>query len=263
MQPKLKKQHNMKKALFLLLTSISLFAIVGCEKEEEPQKQQVKVVESITVNDSIIMTEGESRKLSYHIYPKELSIYTKVVWSSLNENVATVSSTGEVKAIKKGTCQIVVATADQKHKASCLVTVNEKPKEPILPPTLSFNVLYLGGDIVELGDDNTIYNVKTGQTISGSVSIKSKEYIRQIYYMYNNNVSGFTVSPNGWWTDYVTSSLDKPQNYYGYYYLKDGCKSATLSFVFTAKSNISGSKITFSATDVHGNSSDLVLTIVE
>ena len=47
-----------------------------------------------------------------------------VTWTSSNTSVATVSSTGLVKAVKKGTATITVKTADGGKTATCKVTVN-------------------------------------------------------------------------------------------------------------------------------------------
>ena len=47
-----------------------------------------------------------------------------VKWSSGRKAVATVNSTGLVKAVKKGTATITVKTADGGKTATCKVTVN-------------------------------------------------------------------------------------------------------------------------------------------
>ena len=47
----------------------------------------------------------------------------KVSWSSSNTAVATVSSTGLVRALKTGTATITVKTADGGHSATCRITV--------------------------------------------------------------------------------------------------------------------------------------------
>ena len=46
-----------------------------------------------------------------------------VSWKSSNTKIATVSSKGVVKGIKKGTVNIIVTTADGKKTAVCKVTV--------------------------------------------------------------------------------------------------------------------------------------------
>ena len=54
--------------------------------------------------------------------------YTKVTWKSSNNKVATVSSKGVVKAVKKGTAIITCTAVDgSKKKATCKVTV-KSPK---------------------------------------------------------------------------------------------------------------------------------------
>ncbi|MEI6132098.1 MAG: Ig-like domain-containing protein, partial [Bacillota bacterium] len=47
----------------------------------------------------------------------------KVTWKSSNTKVATVSSTGKVKGIKKGTATITVTTVDGKKTSKCVISV--------------------------------------------------------------------------------------------------------------------------------------------
>lgn len=53
--------------------------------------------------------------------PKGTASY-KMTWRSSNKKVATVSTSGKVKALKKGKAKITVTTANGK-KATCTITV--------------------------------------------------------------------------------------------------------------------------------------------
>lgn len=60
------------------------------------------------VPNRISLKEGEKGKLSYKLMPSGAT--TKVIWKSSNEDVATVSSTGQVIAISQGEAKITATT---------------------------------------------------------------------------------------------------------------------------------------------------------
>ena len=64
----------------------------------------------------------QTTKLIPTINPSNAS-NKKVIWKSSNKAITTVSSTGTVKGIKKGSCYISVVTVDGKKSAKCIVRV--------------------------------------------------------------------------------------------------------------------------------------------
>ena len=86
---------------------------------------EVIAVNSISLDKtSIELNVGNTATLNVTILP-ENATNQKVAWSSSNSSVATVSSTGEVKGIAKGTAIITVKTEDGGKTATCKVTVKE------------------------------------------------------------------------------------------------------------------------------------------
>ena len=85
--------------------------------------------------DTIIA--GNTDQLTAAVAPANAT-NTGVSWASDNTAVATVSSTGLVTAVSKGTAQITVTTADGSKTATCTVTVTT------LQPTVTLddNVIY-------------------------------------------------------------------------------------------------------------------------
>lgn len=70
------------------------------------------------------ITVGSKKTLKATVSPKKPS-NKKVVWTSSNKKVATVSSKGVVKAVKAGTAKITATAADGSgKKATCKVTVS-------------------------------------------------------------------------------------------------------------------------------------------
>ena len=80
-------------------------------------------VETLTLNktESLIYV-GNFEQLKATISPVNASS-KKLIWSSSNSSVASVSTNGNIQGKKEGTATITVMTEDGKKKASCLVTV--------------------------------------------------------------------------------------------------------------------------------------------
>lgn len=80
-------------------------------------------VTAIAVNPSQhSMTEGDSYTLSVSFYPSNASNKT-VTWSSNYTPVATVNSSGTVKAIKEGSAIITARSEDGGYTSTCKITV--------------------------------------------------------------------------------------------------------------------------------------------
>jgi len=75
---------------------------------------------------------GTTLKLTVEMEPSDTE--TILTWTSSNEEVATVTDEGVVKALKKGTATITVKTANDK-KATCEITVPQAPKKVTLNKT--------------------------------------------------------------------------------------------------------------------------------
>ena len=84
-------------------------------------------VESVAVTpETTTIEEGKTVSLTASITPKNAT-NKKVTWSSSDNNVATVSDTGVVTAVKAGTATITVTTDDGEYTATCAVTVTKAP----------------------------------------------------------------------------------------------------------------------------------------
>ena len=68
------------------------------------------------------ITAGKTFRLAAWPQPSNAT-NKQVTWTSSNTAVATVSSTGLVKAVKKGTATITVKTVDGGYTAACKITV--------------------------------------------------------------------------------------------------------------------------------------------
>jgi uncharacterized protein YjdB len=97
-------------------------------------------VSDITLSDlTADLWVGDTKTLTATITP-ETATNTDVIWSSSNENVATVSSDGIITAIDKGSCTITCTATDGSDITStCDVTV----KQPVSSVEFSYETLDL------------------------------------------------------------------------------------------------------------------------
>ncbi len=82
-------------------------------------------VTGVSINKgSTTLAIGKSETLTATVTPDNAT-NKNVIWKSSDESVATVSSSGVVKAVSEGTAKITVTTQDGGYTDTCTVTVNE------------------------------------------------------------------------------------------------------------------------------------------
>jgi len=110
----------MKKLFFIAIATIVAFA--SCNQE-----QGGKTVREVYVTpEELTIGEGNSETLEYSVVP-ESAMYTQVVWSSSNKEVATVSRKGIVTAVSAGTCTITCKVDDVEGYCDVTVTTVRVP----------------------------------------------------------------------------------------------------------------------------------------
>ena len=80
--------------------------------------------------DEITMIGGRPCRIVYTLEPED-SVLETLVWSSSNEEVATVNQYGVVRAIKKGSATITAVNTATGQEESCKVTVKRGPLTPL------------------------------------------------------------------------------------------------------------------------------------
>lgn len=104
--------------LFLLICCC--VCIASCVKEP-----QVIQVTGITIDSSsLILTEGESAKLTATISPSNAD-NQGIIWPSSNASIASVSN-GRVSAVSVGSATITAKSDDGGKTATCNITVSSK-----------------------------------------------------------------------------------------------------------------------------------------
>lgn len=110
---------NRRIALLLLI----LLPVVFSCTEKEPEVEQVISVESVTISKNTAeLTIGETLQLSASVSPSSAT-NKEISWSSSNQSIASVSSSGLITAIGEGLATIT-ASIDGK-KAECAVSVKK------------------------------------------------------------------------------------------------------------------------------------------
>lgn len=124
----------MKKSLFsyllVMLIAISLFGCsenITCDEGYKLSNGTCSLIEieptSITINDSnFTLSVGETRNLSVSISPNNTNTSDSISWTSSNSTVASVGSTGLVRALGVGVATITARTTNGKT-SSVTVTV--------------------------------------------------------------------------------------------------------------------------------------------
>lgn len=95
--------------------------------KQKPKTPTTIVATNIKINENeISIKEGESKKLTVTITPENVTD-KNVKWKSNDENIATISSTGEIIAKKAGKVEITATSSNGKID-TIKINVREEPK---------------------------------------------------------------------------------------------------------------------------------------
>ena len=130
------------KKLNLLLVVFSLLVAFSCNKDDE--KPKLSNLTFANANEELVVEQTKTYEFTW---APEAIAKPAVTWTSTDEAIATVSETGEVKALSVGTAKImVVSTTDETIKAQFELTV-----KPIAVTEITLDetsgVLVVGNDL--------------------------------------------------------------------------------------------------------------------
>ena len=123
----------MKKYLFLFLSVCLSLLLIACGNGGDSgngdaggkSSQSVKITSIVLSTNSCELTEDETYKLEYTLFPEGVKD-EGLVWKSANAAVAEVDQFGIIKALSAGQTTITLSTPEG-VVATCAVTVNLKP----------------------------------------------------------------------------------------------------------------------------------------
>lgn len=145
------------------------YGIPGLSKFIDENESKVPV-ESITAKEKeITLEKGETKKLEVTVTPANASD-KRVIWSTSDADVATVSADGTVIAKAKGTAVITAVMVDGGFKAQITVTVTEPepviPEEPIKPDPEPQPDPVITGISLKKAPETTGYTYKTEEPLN-------------------------------------------------------------------------------------------------
>jgi len=124
---------------------------------------------NISLTD-LALTVGETSQLSVEVLPADATDKS-VVWASLDESIATVSTDGIVTAVSKGIATITVVSNDGEFSKSCEVVVDES--------TAVAENLIVNGDF-ETGESDPWTGYKSGAVGAGTTAAYEGDYCGRI-----------------------------------------------------------------------------------
>ena len=165
------KKLLQKKPLLIGAAAAILAIVVALILILMPPKEipAADIVLSVT---EVELTEEEITTVSCTVYPQDATDKT-VIWSSSNNNVATVNELGSISAVKKGECVITAQCGDISKEIQ--VTVKTKIDFKALYEGVDSDVKYgwsVGSDGSYLSADTNVYNLDDYSNSSIWASIK-------------------------------------------------------------------------------------------
>jgi hypothetical protein len=152
----------MKKILFKSIFALAVIAFAA-SVASSCKKKDVRVT-GVSLNKSTIeLVEGATETLTATVLPADAA-NKAVMWSSSDEAVASVDQSGKVAALKAGTADIAVTTADGGKTAVCKVTVTAKPNPEPEPLAFADDAKY---DIPAMTAGVAIAPVDLSKAVSG------------------------------------------------------------------------------------------------
>ena len=158
----------------------------------------------LTLQTTASLLKGESLQLTPGLVPTETTERPSYVWSSSSEDVATVSGSGVVKGVKKGTATITVRVkGDSSLYASCKVTVRT-----------GANALSKSVGTVLKETDAYVQSVDTSPTVGSEwyvlASARCGRNLSDSYFStYYNHLANYLKEKNGVLSDTKMSEYSK------------------------------------------------------
>ena len=140
-----------------------------------------KIIEVTSVSldqTKLELTEGDTATLTATVNPSDATDKT-LTWTSSDASVASVSATGEVKALKEGTTNITVSSVNGKT-ATCVVTVAKKIIE-----------------VVSVSLDKTSLDMTEGDTATLTATVNPSDASDKTLTWTSSDTSVASVSVNG------------------------------------------------------------------
>lgn len=170
---------------------------------KKPQPTVIPITGISVYPTSATVNKGSTKIVGETITPNYTTQSKKVTWTSSNNSVATVDSTGLVRAVGEGTAVITATTVNGK-KATCTITVPKqqttptqpsKPSQPTTPtqPTKPTVVEIIG---INLNPTNVTLNKGISKTIGATILPSNTTQSKTVTWT-TSNANVATVNASG------------------------------------------------------------------
>ena len=203
---------------YLIIALPFLTILLGCKKDPST----VSVTGISLSQPSAELLVGETISLKATVSPSNAS-FGEITWATSKPSVATVSSTGTVKAVSEGSATITASTEGK--TASCSITVISDSDTPEVPPVTPEESKSKTGEASSVTEDSAIlagYADLSGGMASASYGI---EYTPSDFSTEAYSAIGSSISSSGNYSVKVTGLSSNTTYYYRSYILYNGVRT--------------------------------------
>lgn len=115
----------MKKVILFLVAILVSSIFIGCSSDDDSSDRTINPQSIKFKETSLALKKGDVYSLSIEVYPTEADL-PKVSFESSNNDIASVSNTGQITAKNVGKCDITAISEDKKFTATCSIEVSYK-----------------------------------------------------------------------------------------------------------------------------------------
>lgn len=80
-----------------------------------------RIKKIILDNDSIVLGENDTFKMSYDFFPLDADNENEIYWKSTDESVISVNDSGNIIALKSGNCEVICIAGNVSARCKCIV----------------------------------------------------------------------------------------------------------------------------------------------
>lgn len=169
---------------------------------------------SLNKSSITLTTAWQTEQLTATVSPDD-AVEKKVIWSSSDTSIATVSSTGLVTCVTPGSATITATCADGGVSASCSVTQTIPITTPWIYHNVTLWLISLSSDWenwITIADKN-LWATSTDVTSQNSFWKYYQRWNNYWYYYWSTVSLGSTIDASSYWPDNYYSSSNFVKNY--------------------------------------------------
>ena len=179
------------------VSKIFTFAMAAAALAFTSCGQKLVLVESISIPETLEVSNVEAKEIVANVTPADAK--TTLVWTSSDESIAIVLSSGQKSAVVTcvGTGEVTItASADGVTSNECVVTCNYIPTQPVVEPVAGKTIIVA-----------KLPSITCGAILTGVAGMWSPEYNEGEQFMFTR-IDEF----DGWWQAEFDNSIIDAEN---------------------------------------------------